>query len=189
MCGLPSPSGPLACGAPSRDAGRGSGDAGVGRPRATALVDLTQVPRTRTASTPPLLIDPGQTSSSGTDTVEALGNEHVRIGSGHSGGTDPGQQYRLKQPPPVPGTCVHKPQPTARWRQQTLQSSGTYGQLLRFCVGRVAPTSYAAVNYRDAGAEHPYSDATATGRHLSGLVGATNGGPTDARSPARPGRA
>ena len=102
--GLLHSAGPLACGTPSRDAGRGSGDAGVGRPRAAALVDLTRSqgpPRP-----PPLLIDPGQTSSSGTDTVEALGNEHVRIGSGHSGGTDPGQQYRLNNLHPVP---VHVP--------------------------------------------------------------------------------
>ena len=185
--GLLHSAGPLACGTPSRDAGRGSGDAGVGRPRATALVDLTQVPRT--ASTPPLLIDPGQTSSSGTDPVEALGNEHVRIGSGHSGGTDPGQQYRLNNLRPVP---VHVPPQAAGNGPVETAGATQLGHLWVAAadwVGRVAPVNDAAVNYGDAGAEHPYSDATARGWHLSGLVGATNGRPTEARSPARPGRA
>ena len=138
---------------------------------------------------PPLLIDPGQTSSSGTDPVGALGNEHVRIGSGHSGGTDPGQQYRLNNLRPVP---VHVPPQAAGNGPMETADATELGHLWVAAadwVGRVAPVNDAAVNYGDAGAEHPYSDATARGWHLSGLVGATNGRPTEARSPARPGRA
>lgn len=58
MCGPPSPSGPLGLRRPIPRRRRRSGDAGVGRPRATTLVDLAQVPKD--CLDPPLLIDPGQ---------------------------------------------------------------------------------------------------------------------------------
>jgi hypothetical protein len=100
----------------------------------------------RTASTPPSLIDLGQTSSSGHRPGRGVGNEHVRIGSGHSGGTDPRQQYRLNDLRPGP---THKP---AQAAGNGLMETGrrhiarTLMGQLRIWVGRVAPTNYAAVN-------------------------------------------